>query len=66
MDLRIVRGVPDDEEVAALVAVLFGLPSNTVAAPAPAASRWAASTRPRSGRLGGPGRASWRGSTLPR
>lgn len=67
-DLRIVRGRPDDNEIAALVSVLFRRPADPAGPPVPAGSRWAASTRPghRSGRLGRPGRDAWRASTRPR
>ena len=67
--IRIVRGVPSDEELAAIVGVLLSR-----SAPAPVAadppSRWAASGRPgvrlRDGRPSRPGPHSWRSSALPR
>ena len=59
MDLRFERGVPTDEELAAIVGVLL-----TRSAPPvpdePPASRWALSGRRRSGLP-----ASWRSSALP-
>jgi hypothetical protein len=61
-DIRIVRGIPTDEELAALVGVLRVLPAGAPAAPAPV-RRWARSARP------GPperGPAAWRASALPR
>lgn len=42
--LRVVRGRPTPEEVAALVAVLVAAASRRVDVPAPTASRWAART----------------------
>ena len=67
-DLRIVRGMPADEELAALVAVLFRFSAEPAAPARSAGSRWAASTRPGpgSGRVGRPGPGAWRASTLPR
>jgi hypothetical protein len=69
MDWRIERGVPTDEELAAIVGVLL------TRAPAPVAeeqptSRWAASARPGTthadGRPARPSADGWRGSALPR
>jgi hypothetical protein len=61
--LRVVRGEPSPEELAALVLVLSaaGTP-----APEPAATRstWAASGRPQAGPAAG--RGAWRASALPR
>ncbi len=58
-EIRVVRGVPTDDELAAIVGVLLA----RRAAPAPVqarpVSRWALSARP--GALPG-----WRASTLPR
>jgi hypothetical protein len=68
-DLRVVRGVPTDEELAAIVGVLM-----LCATPAPHVesepeSAWAASTRPGytypDGRPSHPGRSAWRASGLP-
>jgi len=55
--VRIVRGTPTAEELAALVGVL-ALGARTTAGAAPAPSRWARSGRP--ARTGG-----WRASGLP-
>ncbi|TMM37540.1 MAG: acyl-CoA carboxylase subunit epsilon [Actinobacteria bacterium] len=60
--LRVVRGIPTAEEVAALVGALL------LAGPAPAApvaplSRWARSARPSAGLRPGPG--AWRASAQP-
>ncbi|MCA1671235.1 MAG: acyl-CoA carboxylase subunit epsilon [Actinobacteria bacterium] len=64
--LRIVRGTPSDEELAALTAVLAGVFSRGVAAtPSPRRSAWAApATRLRTPLPPGPG--AWRASALPR
>jgi Acyl-CoA carboxylase epsilon subunit len=65
-EIRIVRGVPTDEELAAIVGVLFAA-RTTVAPPiAATASRWARSGRAVASGLGRPGRDAWRASTLPR
>jgi Acyl-CoA carboxylase epsilon subunit len=56
--IRIVRGVPSDEELAAIVGVLLTRSAPPAPEPAPA-SRWAASGRPGV-------RSSWRASALPR
>ncbi|WP_327039124.1 acyl-CoA carboxylase subunit epsilon [Micromonospora maris] len=62
--LRIVRGVPTAEELAALVGAVFTRPRAAGPAPAPT-STWARSGRPGSnGHLPGPG--AWRASALPR
>jgi len=60
--IRITRGTPTAEELAALVGVLLSRP---VAVPAPVAapSRWARSARPRV--AGRPGPGAWRASALP-
>jgi hypothetical protein len=68
--LRIVRGTPTPEEVAALVGALFSRsPGAAADSPAPD-SAWVRSARPgafdRSGLPARPGRAGWRASTLPR
>lgn len=63
--LRVVRGTPDDHELAALTAVLAGLASNAGAPPAPPRrSLWAdpgARLRP----AVHPGPGAWRASGLP-
>ncbi|MEV6372768.1 acyl-CoA carboxylase subunit epsilon [Micromonospora musae] len=60
--LRVVRGVPTAEELAALVGAVVTR-SRPAAAPAPAASAWARSGRPTAGVTAGPG--AWRASGLP-
>jgi hypothetical protein len=62
--LRVVRGTPTAEEVAALVGVLV-LHARSAAAeqPAPGVSRWRASALPRAGLRPGPG--AWRASAHP-
>ncbi|MEV1332770.1 acyl-CoA carboxylase epsilon subunit [Micromonospora costi] len=61
--LRVVRGIPTAEELAALVGAIV-VRSRPTAAPAPAArSAWARSGRP-AGVAAGPG--AWRASGLPR
>jgi hypothetical protein len=61
--LRVVRGNPTGEELAALIAVVASRGSTSDAEPAPARSLWG---RPvlRSALPTGPG--AWRASTLPR
>ncbi len=62
--LRVLRGTPTAEELAALVGVLL---TRSVPGPAPAApavSRWALSTRPTVPLRAG--RGAWRASALPR
>ena len=62
--LRVVRGEPSPEELAAVVAVVFARRRATGAEPAPAApSLWAA-PQLRPALSGGPG--AWRASGLPR
>ena len=61
-EIRIVRGVPTDEELAALVSALLALPRGAGSVPPPV-SRWARSARPR-GITRGPD--TWRASALPR
>lgn len=63
--LRVVRGAPAAEELAALVAVLGARPASGASHPAAPRSRWADPARrllaaepPRAG--------AWRGSALPR
>ena len=69
-EIRIVRGVPTDEELAAIVGVLFA--SRTAGSPAASVSmsRWSRSARPgyaeRDGRLTRPSADAWHASTLPR
>jgi hypothetical protein len=64
MSIRVIRGEPTPDELAALVTVLAAQAGGASVAPAAApTSRWAASARPRAGRLGvsrGPG--AWRAS----
>ena len=60
--MRVVRGTPTPEEVAALVAVLRTRPD--AVAPAEPLSHWARSARPSAGLRPGPG--AWRASALPR
>jgi Acyl-CoA carboxylase epsilon subunit len=69
-EFRIVRGVPTDEELAAIVGVLL---MRAAAAPVPEpepASAWTSSTRPAyaypDGRPSRPGPSAWRASALPR
>jgi len=59
--LRIVRGTPTPEEVAALVGVLLSRPSGEPDRAAP--SRWRASALPSTGWR--PGRGAWKASALP-
>ena len=63
-EMRVVRGTPTPEELAALVGVLFGARRSPVADPAPVASRWRASGLPATPLR--TGRGAWRGSSLPR
>ncbi|MEU6643785.1 acyl-CoA carboxylase subunit epsilon [Saccharomonospora sp. NPDC046836] len=63
--LRIVRGNPDDAEIAALTAVLAGLASPAPAPPGPRArSRWADRAALVRAPLR-PGQGAWRASGLP-
>jgi hypothetical protein len=64
--LRVVRGNPDDAEIAALTAVLAAA-SSSAAAPEepPRRSHWADRARMLR-RAPHPGRGAWRGSALPR
>jgi hypothetical protein len=69
--VRIVRGEPSAEELAALVAVLAARSAagagNGAPAPAPAVSAWTDRSRyVRSARTGFGARAGWRASALPR
>ena len=69
VEFRIERGVPTDEELAAIVGVLLTRAAPPPVAPAPV-SRWAASARPGSiradGRPARPGPSAWRAAALPR
>jgi hypothetical protein len=69
--LRVERGVPTDEELAAIVGVLLTASGRLAGAPPAApASRWAASARPggafADGRPVRPGADGWRSFSLPR
>jgi hypothetical protein len=62
--VRVVRGTPTPEELAALVGALFAMRTGASAAGArPAASRWRVSARPTIPLRAGPG--AWRASALP-
>ena len=64
--LRVVRGEPDDAELAALTAVVTGLAAATRPAPQPPVrSRWADRRRLLRGELPR-GQGAWRASALPR
>lgn len=62
--LRVVRGTPDDVELAALTAVVAGLASRTVDEPAADTSRWA-NRAARHRAMPQPGAGAWRTSFLP-
>jgi hypothetical protein len=65
--IRIERGEPTDDELAALIAALglaLSTPGHHESAPRPT-RRWADSARPRPDRLPRPGPNAWRRSTLP-
>jgi hypothetical protein len=66
--IRVIRGEPTPEELAALVTVLAAHAAASTTAPVAApVSRWAASARPRGNRVGGShGPDAWRASALPR
>jgi hypothetical protein len=66
MELRVIRGDPTPEEVAALVAVLVPRVHGRAvpAEPTPRPSRWQASARPANPQRPGPD--AWRASALPR
>ncbi|MEU7902673.1 acyl-CoA carboxylase subunit epsilon [Actinoplanes sp. NPDC049118] len=58
--VKVVRGEPTPEELAALVCVVAGLPSGPDShSGSPTMSAWTRSARPAAGRT------SWRGSALP-
>jgi len=64
--LRIVRGTPSDEELAALTAVVAAVASRTAArTPSPRRSVWGDPARRLRTRLQ-PGPGAWRASALPR
>jgi hypothetical protein len=69
-EIRIVRGVPTDEELAAIVGVLFAARTREVVDPSPVTPRWSRSARPgyaaTDGRPSRPAGDAWRASTLPR
>jgi hypothetical protein len=69
MEFRIGRGVPTDEEIAAVVGVLLTRSAPVALAPEPV-SRWASSARPGAafpdGRPSRRGTDGWRSSALPR
>jgi hypothetical protein len=63
--LRVIRGTPDDAELAALTAVVLALSGGGADAPAPPPSLW----RSRAALVHAPlvaGRGAWRASALPR
>ncbi len=62
--LRVVRGDPTPQDVAALVVVLAAASGGDAPAPAAPRSQWAASGRPHGAPA--PGRGAWRASALPR
>lgn len=62
--LRVVRGEPDDAELAALTAVVAAMASARRPAEAPATSRWADRRRALRGELPR-GQGAWRASALP-
>jgi hypothetical protein len=67
---RVVRGSPTDEELAALVAVLFARRATPVVTSAAAPSRWRAAALPGPGSLAGSGGwrtgpGAWRAAGLP-
>ena len=69
-EFRIVRGVPTDEELAAIVGVLL-LRAAAPPVPEPESSNvWLSSARPAyahpDGRPSRPGRSAWKASALPR
>jgi len=70
-ELRVVHGIPTDEELAALVGVLMlRTPTATAGEARMEATPWTASARPgftlRDGRPSRPSARGWRASALPR
>jgi len=67
VEIRIERGTPTAQELAAVVGALM-LRGPAVPSPRSApASRWAASARPsHRGKMPRPGKGAWRASALPR
>jgi hypothetical protein len=69
-EFRVVRGVPTDEELAAIVGVLMWRSTPAADAEAEAENAWVALGRPGytypDGRPSRPGRSAWRASGLPR
>jgi hypothetical protein len=69
-EFRVVRGVPTDEELAAIVGVLMLRAAPAADADAEPDNAWVASGRPGytypDGRPSHPGRSAWRSSGLPR
>jgi Acyl-CoA carboxylase epsilon subunit len=63
--LRIVKGDPTPEEIAALVAVLARMGSGAAPEPPPRRSEWASHHR-RMRSVLNPGPGAWRASVLPR
>jgi Acyl-CoA carboxylase epsilon subunit len=63
--LRIVKGDPTPEEIAALVAVLARMGSGAAPEPPPRRSEWASHHR-RMRSVLNPGPGAWRASALPR
>jgi hypothetical protein len=69
-EFRVVRGVPTDEELAAIVGVLFASRAGAPLADEPKTSRWSRAARPGyaspDGRPSRPAGDAWRASALPR
>jgi len=69
-EFRVVRGVPTEEELAAIVGVLMLRATPAADAEAEPENAWVASVRPGhrypDGRPSRPGRSAWRASGLPR
>ena len=68
-EFRVVRGVPTDEELAAIVGVLMLRATSAAGEQPEPESAWVASARPAyaypDGRPSRPGRSAWRASGLP-
>ncbi|MGW4483630.1 acyl-CoA carboxylase subunit epsilon [Amycolatopsis sp. NPDC004368] len=65
--LRVVRGNPDDAELAALTAVVAAVAASSGSAPAaPRRTSWWTDRATRLGTLPQPGDGAWRASALPR